>query len=147
MIEPTQTATADEPSPDLVSTLFGFRGRIGRGRYWAGIAVVTGFLLLTIVFLATAMNPTGGGGGVVLAFPALLTALWVHAAVTIKRLRDMGWSAWLYLGLVVAFAGASYAGTEAAEATGGLSLLLVALVLAVPGVVQTRSAQTGSAAV
>ncbi|MDQ2084370.1 DUF805 domain-containing protein [Xanthobacteraceae bacterium Astr-EGSB] len=129
---------ADEWPPDMVAALFGLRGRIGRGRYWIGIGVVVGFLFVTVVFLAQGMSPTGGGGAEILAFPAFFAALWVHAAVTIKRLRDMGWSTWLYLGLMAAFAGALYVGTEAAEASGGASLLLVVLVLALPGVVQTR---------
>jgi uncharacterized membrane protein YhaH (DUF805 family) len=133
---------ADELPPDIVATLFGLRGRIGRGRYWIGIGVVVGFLFVTVVFLAQGMSPTGGGGAEVLAFPAFFAAVWVHAAVTIKRLRDMGWSVWLYLGLMAVFVGALYVGTEAAEATGGASLLLVVLVLALPGVAQTREVET-----
>ena len=77
-----RSAGCEESSPNVVSTLFSLRGRVGRGRYWVGIAVVLAFLLLTTVFLATALNPTGGGGGVPLAIPAFFAALCAHAAVT-----------------------------------------------------------------
>jgi uncharacterized membrane protein YhaH (DUF805 family) len=136
---PAEALPADELPPDMVSTLFGLRGRIGRGRYWVGVGVVAALLFVTVVFLAQGMSPTGGGGAEVLAFPAFFAALWVHAAVTIKRLRDMGWSAWLYLVLMAAFAGAVYVGTEAAEATGGASLLFVVLVFALPGVAKPQA--------
>jgi uncharacterized membrane protein YhaH (DUF805 family) len=145
----TEEARLDHPndtSPGVVDMLFGFRGRIGRGRYWIGIGVVVGFLFLTIVFLAMGISPTGGGGAEVLAFPAFFAGLWVHAAVTVKRLRDMGWSAWLYLVLMAVFAGSVYVGVEAAEVTGGLSLAIVVLVLAVPGLGQTRAGEAESPA-
>jgi len=137
---------ADEPSPSLGSALFGFRGRTGRGRYWIGIVLVVGFLFLTMTFFAIAMNPTGGGEGLeVLAFPAFFAAVWVHAAVTIKRLRDMGWSAWLYLGVVAVLVGSIYVG-DAAEAASGLSLPFVILVLALPGVARPRTPEAQSPA-
>jgi uncharacterized membrane protein YhaH (DUF805 family) len=140
---PADQLPAEEPRPDIVSTLFGLRGRIGRGRYWIGIGVVSVFLFVTVVFLGQGMMPTGDGGAVVLAFPAFFAALWVHAAVTIKRLRDMGWSAWLYLVLMAVFVGAIYVGTEAVEVTGGLSLLLVVLVLALPGMAKPHTREAG----
>jgi uncharacterized membrane protein YhaH (DUF805 family) len=130
-----RTEHPDAVSPGVVGMLFGVRGRIGRGRYWIGVAVVVALLFVAMVFVATAMNPTGGGGGVLFGLVVICTALWVHAAVTIKRLRDMGQSAWLYAGLVAVLIASLYVGVEAAEATRGLSLGLTVVVLAVPGMV------------
>jgi uncharacterized membrane protein YhaH (DUF805 family) len=127
-----------EMSPGAAGMLFGLRGRIGRGRYWVGIAVVTGLLFLTMLFVGMAMNPTGGGGGVLIAVPVFFLALWVHAAVTIKRLRHMGYSGWLYAGVIAVLVGSLYAGIEAAEATHGLSLALTVIVLAIPGMIAKK---------
>jgi uncharacterized membrane protein YhaH (DUF805 family) len=147
MTEPAQPARPGETSPRVASLLFGFRGRIGRGRYWIGIAVVIALLFLATIFLAMAMDPKGSSsGGEILVFPALLAALWVHAAVTAKRLRDMGYSAWLHLGVVVAFGGALFVGIEAAEASGGLSVFLPLIVVLVPGLADTKAADADAPA-
>lgn len=74
-----------------MSLLFGFSGLANRGQYWIGMAVALGAFLLTVMSLAAANAPTGGGGIVIFGFPAAIAFLWIYAAVIIKRLRDAGW--------------------------------------------------------
>lgn len=134
----TEIAPLDATNPSS-SLLFGFRGRIGRRGYWIGIAVMIALLLVAVMFAAAAMNPTGGGAPV-LAVPLFFAALWVHAAVTVKRVRDMGVAVGLYLVIVVLFLVTLYAAIEFGEVTGGLSLTIPVFILAAPGILDKKAA-------
>ncbi len=92
-----QAMIADEApqSWGWLNILFGFRGRIGRGRYLVGLAIALTTLFLALASFAQAMNPTGPSGDAILAVPLVLVFLWIHLAITIKRFRDAGGSAWL----------------------------------------------------
>lgn len=79
--------------PNSIGAILSFRGIIDRGRYFAGISIALGVLLLAMVFAASAMNPTGGGAPL-LAIPLILGYFWIHAGLVIARLRDAGRSAW-----------------------------------------------------
>jgi uncharacterized membrane protein YhaH (DUF805 family) len=146
MTEPAQPAIAEENRIDPVTALFGFRGRIGRRGYWIGIAVMIGLMVAALLFAAAAMNPTGGGAPL-LAIPVFLMALWVHAAITVKRLRDMGYSAGVYALIVVVMLALMYAGLETIEVAGGLLLFFVLVLLAVPGLLDKRADADDASAV
>lgn len=92
--------------PHAVGAILAFRGFIGRGRYFAGIAIALGILLVAMAFAASAMNPTGGGAPL-LAIPLILFYLWTHTALLVARLRDAGRSLWLaplfFVGVIVWF--------------------------------------------
>lgn len=77
---------------------FRFSGRISRREYWIGFA----FILVTLGILAVAYAPyfgTTGGTSTDRAktFAAFALFLWVHSAVTIKRLHDLNRPALHYL--------------------------------------------------
>jgi uncharacterized membrane protein YhaH (DUF805 family) len=77
---------------------FRYSGRIGRRDYWIGFAIV----LVVAGGLAAAFAPyfsTTGGTGMDRAktFAAFALFLWVHSAVTVKRLHDLNRPAWHYL--------------------------------------------------
>jgi len=82
------------PAPGSLAAVIGFRGVIGKGRYFLGLAIALGFVVLAFVFFAAAMNPTGGGAPL-LGFPILLMYAYIHAAILVARLRDAGRSPWL----------------------------------------------------
>jgi uncharacterized membrane protein YhaH (DUF805 family) len=138
MIEPALPTFTDESRIDPVIALFGFRGRIGRGGYWTGIAMMIVLMLAALGFAAAAVNPTGGGAPL-LAIAVFLTALWVHAAVTVKRLRDMGYPAGLYGVIVVVMLVMMFADVEAIEAGGIMLFFFILVVLAVPGLIDKRA--------
>lgn len=136
--DPRQFAISDRDRPDLFSVLFRLGGGIGRGRYWIGIAVAIILMAAALGFAATAMSPTGGGAPL-MAIPCFLTALWVHAAVTIKRLRDMGYSGRAYVAVAALVLILLYAGIEAIEVGGSVLLLMILALLAAPGLVAKRA--------
>lgn len=91
----------------MTGLLFGFEGRIGRGRFWLGQAVVLLLAWLYVTYadrLLAAWIPgsifMGSGIALVLAMPII----WVQAAITIKRCHDRGktgfWSMLLVLPIV-----------------------------------------------
>jgi uncharacterized membrane protein YhaH (DUF805 family) len=81
---------------DPLVNFFSYRGRAGRGQYWIGLGIGLIALLGAVAALASMMNPTGSGSGI-LAIPCLMGFFWIHSLVTVKRLRDMALSPWYYL--------------------------------------------------
>lgn len=84
--------------------LFGFDGRIGRGPFWAGQAIVAVLLLLyaryvdaLLVMWFPGSIYMGSGVALLIASPII----WIQAAITIKRCHDRGksgfWSMLLLL--------------------------------------------------
>ena len=91
----------------MTALLFGFEGRIGRGPFWAGQAVVLALIGLYVTYadrlLATWLPGSifmGSGIALILAVPII----WMQAAITIKRCHDRGktgfWSMLLLLPIV-----------------------------------------------
>lgn len=87
--------------------LFGFEGRIGRGLFWVGQAVVAALVWVYLTYadrlLATWLPGSvfmGSGVALILALPII----WLQAAITIKRCHDRGktgfWSLLLLLPIV-----------------------------------------------
>jgi uncharacterized membrane protein YhaH (DUF805 family) len=101
---------------NLVSLLFGFKGRINRAQFWygnlgAGFAGIMLMFVLSAMFIPTEEAPKTGAGmlhvlsvmGVVL-FPPLLLVGWVSFALQTKRLHDRGRSGfWTMLPLLPGF--------------------------------------------
>jgi len=80
-----------------VDLLFGYDGRIGRLHYWLGLMAawaITGFFA---AFAEEAVAGTGDIGRYVAFVFIVGTLIWVHSAVTVKRLHDRGRPAWWYL--------------------------------------------------
>lgn len=81
-----------------LALLFRYSGRIARRDYWIGFV----FILIALGILAIAYAPyfgTTGGTSIDRAktFLALALFVWVHSAVTIKRLHDLNRPALHYL--------------------------------------------------
>lgn len=81
-----------------LALLFRYSGRITRRSYWIGFV----FILLAIGIVAVAVAPYfSASGGTSIDRAETLVAfaffLWVHSAVTIKRLHDLNRPTWHYL--------------------------------------------------
>lgn len=124
---------------NAVQLLFGYRGRIGRSKYWIGLAVALISLLLALVLAGQAMSTTGGRSGVLLAVPFLLLFVWIQAAVTTKRLRDAGLRGLSYLAFVaLPFIAIAVAIEFIAYAWQLIPVMAIA-VLAIPGLLATKT--------
>ncbi len=87
--------------------LFGFEGRIGRGRFWAGqlCVLVLGWLYqANVERLLVAWLPGSIFMGFAVALVLALPVFWIQAAITIKRCHDRGktgfWSMLLFVPVV-----------------------------------------------
>ena len=72
---------------------------MGRLGYWIGSSVAGFILIGAVLLLARASDPKAMGGDslvVVLMLVLLVLFFWVHALVSVKRLRDAGHPAWTY---------------------------------------------------
>lgn len=98
---------------NLASGLFSFRGRMGRGEFWAlliGIGVLSWALLMvgSMIVLALVGGAATGLGTLHVAAQALLqlAALWPQLAVITKRGHDRGYPAAMSIGLAGVATGA-----------------------------------------
>ncbi len=81
----------------VINLLFGYDDRIGRLQYWLGLMAawaITGFFA---AFAEEAVAGTGDIGRYTAFVFIVATLIWVHSAVTVKRLHDRGRAAWWYL--------------------------------------------------
>jgi uncharacterized membrane protein YhaH (DUF805 family) len=82
----------------LLSLLYSFRGRIGRGRYWGGVAITV--CLCALLWLSAELTAPAGGAGDVYqsAITLLLFILFIivptWAALGTKRLHDRNKRGW-----------------------------------------------------
>jgi uncharacterized membrane protein YhaH (DUF805 family) len=132
-------ADAEAPAADgPLHLLFSYRGRIGIGKYWAGIGLAFTCLVLGFGLLASAMNPTGGGADAFLGLPLLVLFIWIDSAVTIKRVRDAGRT--IVLGLIFAFGPLAWlaATAEFIEQAWFVILLGLAGLVVTPGILPSR---------
>ena len=77
--------------------LFGFEGRINRGKYWLGWAVLYAFFIIAWAIAAVI------GSAFVWTLVAILSlvAIWPGLAIQIKRWHDRGKSGWwVLIGLI-----------------------------------------------
>jgi uncharacterized membrane protein YhaH (DUF805 family) len=91
---------------DLVSLLFGFKGRINRAQYWLGCAIAGVVSVVLFFTLAILTMPSGGApktgaemlqaaSSVALAFGVpMVLMIWAGSALHTKRLHDRGRSAY-----------------------------------------------------
>lgn len=116
---------------DLVYVLFNPNGRIGRKSFWIG------WLIMLVASVVLSWIP-------VIGFVISLASLYVGVCVFGKRLHDMGKTAWLYGGLLIAMvligmitgvvagigaaASGSAAGGFAALGAASLVFLLIAVI-------------------
>lgn len=92
---------------DLITFMFGFRGRISRGKYWIAVAIyavaVIAFSLIAIDALRmldknSAIDFLGGGLALwVSGLSLTMVVLWSGFATGIKRLHDRDKSGWWIL--------------------------------------------------
>jgi uncharacterized membrane protein YhaH (DUF805 family) len=81
----------------VINLLFGYDGRISRLYCWLGLLAFCAIISFFVVFADEAVVGTGDiGRYVALAFIVGI-GIWMHSAVTIKRLHDRDKSAWWYL--------------------------------------------------
>ncbi len=88
--------------------LFSFRGRIGRGPFWAGSGVAT---VLAVVGVVTGLaafgagfttgSTAGLGVAALVVVVTMLAFLWMTYALLVKRMRDRGKSAWWLLPFLI----------------------------------------------
>ena len=107
---------------DWTTLLFGFRGRINRGRYWFALLLYmlawACFIGLCFVWLGEfdpALLLRTAGSAPMIRISALILAFfwgWLVIAIGIKRLHDRGKSGhwlWLFIGLPVVLGVIAYA--------------------------------------
>lgn len=83
-----------------------FDGRITRVQFWLGVVMVVALLLLASGLSSRQLDPTTGEivlKGNLLTTLLALAGFWMLAAVSVKRLRDRGKSAWWALLYLVPF--------------------------------------------
>ncbi len=81
-----------------LSGIFSYRGRLGRGQYWAGLALV---LVVGVVLLGAAGPYLSAAGGS-LADAAIVVLLlgaffWLLSLLMIRRLHDRDMSGWWFV--------------------------------------------------
>lgn len=81
---------------DYVDLLFGFRGRVNRGKYWLAIVlfIIAWIVIGIIAWLLSTVSYILGGIVVALVF---LVTLYAGIAIGIKRLHDRDKSGWYLL--------------------------------------------------
>jgi uncharacterized membrane protein YhaH (DUF805 family) len=81
-----------------LKSLIGFRYRTGPLQYFLGLVIALGFLFFAIgSFTETHMNPTGATSNDGATAFALFAFAWVHAAITVNRLRDAAMPWWVHV--------------------------------------------------
>jgi uncharacterized membrane protein YhaH (DUF805 family) len=137
MTNPDNCESQPDPVATFFTILFSFRGRIGRAKYWIGFAATIATAFLTLFLLAEANRPTGGGSIVLLGFPLGILFLWFHLAVTTKRLRDAGFPTTGIVLYVLAPLVWMVATIELFEYIWVLIFLVLAALIAIPGVLKS----------
>src|SRR5262245_60764880 len=89
----------------VINLLFDYDGRIGRLYYWLGLVAAWAITGLSLTVVEDAVAGTGDIGRQVAIAVIVGTLVWMHSAVTVKRLHDRDKSAWWYLLYGVAPAG------------------------------------------
>ena len=134
MNEPGQP---QEPTP-FPLYLFRFSGRLRPAQYFIGIATAFASLIAAFGLAASAMAPTGGGGGAVLAIPLFILFVWIVVAVMVQRLRDTGRPPALAIVFILGPLLLLFPGLELIEYAGiPMALMFVAILLA-PGFMKPK---------
>jgi uncharacterized membrane protein YhaH (DUF805 family) len=111
--------------------LFRFSGRLRPAQYFVGIACAFGSLIAAFGLAASAMAPTGGGGGAAFAIPLFALFVWILVAVMLQRLRDAGRAPALAIAFILGPILLLFPGLELIEYAGiPMALTFVAILLA-----------------
>jgi uncharacterized membrane protein YhaH (DUF805 family) len=92
----TETSTINRLS-SVLNVLFGYDGRIGRLPYWLGLMAAWAAPAFFASIAERVVAGTGDIGRYVALMVIVGTLLWIHSAVTVKRLHDHDKSAAWYL--------------------------------------------------
>ena len=77
---------------------FGYRGRLGRAQYWAGLSLVTVIGIVVVGVSAPTFSTAGGSAGEILVFFALAAAFFrLLSILMIRRLHDRDMSGWWFV--------------------------------------------------
>lgn len=108
-------------------------GRLRPAQYFIGIGFASAVLIAAFGLAASAMAPTGGGGGALLAIPMFFLFIWILVAAMVQRLRDAGKPAALAFAFILGPLLLLFPGLELVEYAGiPMALLFIAILLA-PG--------------
>jgi uncharacterized membrane protein YhaH (DUF805 family) len=140
----TETGTANNRTP-FPAYLFGFTGRIGPAQYFIGRAVAIAALVAAFCFAASAMAPTGGGGGPLLAIPLFALFFWIVLAVMVQRLRDAGKRPALAILYILGPLLVLFPGMELIEYAGVLLALMFLAFIAAPGFLKPKQSDEAAA--
>ena len=126
-----------EPTP-FPLYLFRFSGRLRPAPYFVGIATAFASLIAAFGLAASAMAPTGGGGGAVLAIPLFALFVWILVACMLQRLRNAGRPPSLAIAFILGPILLLFPGLELIEYAGiPMALMFVAILLA-PGFMKPK---------
>ena len=79
-------------------TTFGYRGRLGRAQYWAGLSLVVAVGIVLAGVSARYFSTTGGSGADILLFLALAAVFFLLLSILmIRRLHDRNMSGWWFV--------------------------------------------------
>ena len=116
---------------DVLTTLFSFRGRHNRARFFL-ITLVgllwLGFCVPAFISYATTTQPAGRAAAAMIIICWLAIAIWCQSANLVKRFHDMGASGWWTL--VIYAIGASFGvlgAVASPQARGGIGLIALIL--------------------
>jgi uncharacterized membrane protein YhaH (DUF805 family) len=87
-----QHANVDIPSMSVKDLLFSFQGRIGRGKYWAGLLgtiVVLGATMIFLIKLGVSEELLN-----IVLIMLNVPLIWIWLAVPVKRWHDRNKSGW-----------------------------------------------------
>lgn len=89
--------------------LFAFDGRINRGKFWLGTAVLWGMLLLAVVLGVAIGSAISSTLGILIVLAAYIPVIWAGLAISIKRWHDRDKSGWWIFIAFVPFIGGLWA--------------------------------------
>ena len=131
----TEPGTDEPPFPLY---LLRITGRLRPAQYFICLAAAFASLIAAFGLAASAMAPTGGGGGAVLAIPTFILFVWIIVVAIVRRLRDAGRSAAWSLAFIFGPLLLLFPGLELIEYAGiPMALAFIAILLA-PGFMKPK---------
>jgi uncharacterized membrane protein YhaH (DUF805 family) len=93
MTDSSNPKPASGVSENRSRSLVKLQGRFARRHFWLGALGVLALWILMFIPLVEMSRPTGSGGEA-MALLILIPLLWLHCALVVLRLHDLGWSGW-----------------------------------------------------
>lgn len=88
------SVNAEPRNPIRLATLFGFSGRLRRRHYWLGIVPIGILFIITSGIVSAAEEDPSLACLQFIAVIASILAMWIAAALTVRRFHDRGKSGW-----------------------------------------------------